>query len=192
MYIFFDTETNGLPKDWKAPADEFDKWPRIIQLAYAIYDENYELIVKRCDLIQPDGWEIPNEPFWIKNGFSTEKNKAEGVPLRHALSSFVSQRSIAKYSIAHNMAFDGKIIRAEMIRMGLNVEFESEKVCTMTASTQFCKLPNAKGNGYKWPKLEELHRILFKADFEGAHDAMADVLACAKCFFELKKLNIIN
>jgi DNA polymerase III epsilon subunit-like protein len=190
MYLFFDTETNGLPKDWKAPADQFDNWPRIIQLAYAVFDEKEQLIVKSCNLIKPDGWEIPKLKFWIDNGYSTEKNMEQGIPLRHALSSFVSHRTLSDYSIAHNMAFDSKIIRAEMIRMGLDMKFDSKKICTMNESTNFCQLPGARG--FKWPKLEELHRKLFGCDFTGAHDAMADVLATAKCFFELKKLNVIK
>jgi DNA polymerase III subunit epsilon len=190
MYLFFDTETNGLPKDWKAPSDDFDNWPRVIQLAYAIYDESEKLIHKSCSLIKPDGWEIPAQKFWIDNGYSTERSITEGVPFEPVLNSFVQYRSVAKYSIAHNMAFDGKILRAEMIRHGINTEFTSKKICTMTSSTDFCKLPSTRG--YKWPRLEELHRILFGCDFEGAHDALNDVMATAKCFFELKKRNVIS
>ena len=29
MYIVFDTETTGLPKDFSAPITDFDNWPRI-------------------------------------------------------------------------------------------------------------------------------------------------------------------
>jgi len=32
---------------------------------------------------------------------------------------------------------------------------------------------------------------LFGTGFEGAHDALADVKACADCFFELKKRKVI-
>jgi len=34
MYLFFDTETTGLPKKWKAPITDLDNWPRLVQLAY--------------------------------------------------------------------------------------------------------------------------------------------------------------
>ena len=190
MYLFFDTETNGLPKDWKAPAEQTDNWPRVIQLAYAVYDESEILIHKSCNLIKPDGWEIPAQKFWIDNGYSTEKSLAEGFPFEPILNTFVQYRSAAQYSIAHNMAFDGRIMRAEMIRHGIHVEFTSKKICTMKDSTEFCAIP---GNyGFKWPKLEELHRILFNCEFEGAHDALHDVMATAKCFFELKKRNVIR
>ena len=40
-------------------------------------------------------------------------------------------------------------------------------------------------------KLMELYRILFNEEFTGAHDAMADVTATMKCFFELKKRGVM-
>lgn len=57
----------------------------------------------------------------------------------------------------------------------------------MTSSTNLCKLPSPYGNGYKWPQLPELHNHLFNCSFGNAHNALYDVKACAKCFFELKK-----
>ncbi len=32
-YLFFDTETTGVPKDYKAPSSDTDNWPRMVQLA---------------------------------------------------------------------------------------------------------------------------------------------------------------
>ena len=61
----------------------------------------------------------------------------------------------------------------------------------MATTTEFCQLPGRYKN-YKWPKLEELHRILFKEEFDGAHDAMGDVKAMVRCFFELDRLGVIN
>lgn len=43
----------------------------------------------------------------------------------------------------------------------------------------------------KWPKLGELYRFLFNKDFEGAHDAMFDVIALKECFFEMAKRGVI-
>jgi hypothetical protein len=39
--------------------------------------------------------------------------------------------------------------------------------------------------------LSELHTKLFGKDFEGAHDAFADIDATEKCFWELKKIGIM-
>jgi DNA polymerase III epsilon subunit-like protein len=60
----------------------------------------------------------------------------------------------------------------------------------MLGSTDFCAIV---GNyGFKWPKLQELHHILFKKQFEGSHDALVDVRACAKCYFELRKREVMQ
>jgi len=192
-YLIFDTETTGVPKDYNASAEDVENWPRVIQLAYAVFDDEEKLLESKVDLIKPEGWEVPNEKFWIDNGFTQEKNLAEGIPIKEAMENFVAVRSSVDYSIAHNISFDGKILRAEMFRLGMTTEFTSIKVCTMRVSTNFCKLPNANGRrGYKWPKLDELYMKLFDVGFEGAHDAMIDVLACAKCFFELKRRGVIE
>ena len=34
----------------------------------------------------------------------------------------------------------------------------------------------------KWPTLSQLYQILFHSDYQEAHDAGADVSACARCF----------
>ncbi len=59
--------------------------------------------------------------------------------------------------------------------------------CTMKTTVNFCRIPRYNG-GYKWPTLQELHRKLFGHPHTAAHDARADVVACAKCFFELRRL----
>jgi DNA polymerase III epsilon subunit-like protein len=64
--------------------------------------------------------------------------------------------------------------------------------CTMVASTDLCAIAHKDGNGFKWPKLIELHTKLFGAGFGGQHDASEDVLACARCFFELQKLGLVR
>ena len=55
--------------------------------------------------------------------------------------------------------------------------------------TDFCKIPGYFG--YEWPKLQELYHKLFGCDFEDAYDAMADITATKKCFFEMRKRGLI-
>ena len=40
MYLFFDTETTGLPKNWNAPIQNVNNWPRMVQIAWLLYDNN--------------------------------------------------------------------------------------------------------------------------------------------------------
>lgn len=193
MYIVFDTETTGLPKNYNASPEDLDNWPRIIQLAYSIYDESGKEVKRVCKLIKPDGWVIPREEFWLKNGYSTEENEKNGVPLKEVLEEYTADRLACHYAIAHNMNFDSKIIRSEMFRYGIKTEFTAKKICTMMKTISFCNISHTNGRkGKKFPQLIELHRKLFNADFQGAHDAGNDVDACAKCFFELLKQKVIT
>lgn len=186
-YLFFDTETNGLPKDWKAPMSRLDNWPRVIQLAWATYNEAGIPIDSSVDLIKPDGWVVPNAAFWINNGYTTEKNQAEGLAMPEALQRFIAVHDKSEFLVAHNMEFDYNILGAEMMRYKLKAASKLIKICTMQNSINLCALPGKYG--FKFPKLEELHFHLFKEGFEGAHDALCDVKATARCFFRMKEMN---
>lgn len=191
QFFFFDTETTGLPKNYSASAEDVENWPRITQLCFATFNGDGECFLKFNSLIKPDGWEIPKEKFFIDNGMTTEKCMELGVPIADAIDSFIKARSVASHSIGHNISFDSKIIRAEMFRLNRREEFTSPKICTMMSSTKFCEILTDKSNKFKWPKLTELHFKLFGCEFEGAHDAMNDVMATAKCFFELVRKGVI-
>lgn len=192
MYLFFDTETTGLPRNYNGKISDLDNWPRVIQLAWAYYDERGVFQNSRCDLIKPDGWEMPKEKFWTDNGYSQEKSLAEGIPIKHALVLFNNCLYNTKYLIAHNMQFDHGVLGSEYVRAGLSSKNKPVKLCTKELSTQFCEIPSRNGIGFKWPSLTELHNKLFGSSFDGAHDALNDVMACSKCFFELQKLEVIK
>lgn len=50
---FFDCETTGLPKNWKAPMSDIDNWPRVIQLAWLMCDDQGNLVTQGQYLIKP-------------------------------------------------------------------------------------------------------------------------------------------
>lgn len=185
MYITFDCETTGLPKNWKAKIFDLDNWPRVIQLAWLVSDKNGVDLSRGNVLIKPDGWKMPTDKFWIENGFTQEKSEAEGIPIKEALELFVEDLKKCEYLISHNMSFDYNVVGAEMIRAGVKGK-KNIKICTKEMGTVFCKIPGNYGK-YKWPKLIELHMKLFNEGFDNAHDALADVIACKDCFFGLLK-----
>lgn len=190
MILFFDTETNGLPKNWRASMKDLDNWPRVIQLAFILFEDDGTIVQEFCELIQPDGWEIPVQKFWIENGYSTEKNQAEGIRIEEALIEFLQAYQKSDLLVAHNISFDFNIVGAELIRKGLAAEKRLPKFCTMKSSTNICKLPSPRG--YKWPKLMELHEHLFGEGFDDAHDALEDVRATGRCFFEMASQGLIE
>jgi len=190
MFLFFDTETTGLPQNYNAPISDFNNWPRLVQIAWLTYDKKGKKIAGANFIIKPEGFIIPEQAANI-HGITTEKALRQGVDLKNTLSNFAEAVRESKIIVAHNMSFDEKIIGAEFLRKKvLHDLFESIRVCTKEEATDYCQLP---GNyGYKWPRLSELHIKLFGEDFVDAHDALADVRACAKCFFELCKRGVIQ
>jgi len=110
------------------------------------------------------------------------------------LDAFVRDAAGSGQLVAHNADFDIPIITAECIRYEIDHSLaETPAFCTMKSKEviKHCKIPNKWRPGYKWPRLEELHAVRFGEGFEGAHDALADVRACSRCFFALKQQGII-
>lgn len=191
MFLFFDVETTGMPRSWKAPMSDTFNWPHVVQIAWQVYDEKRVLLDVQDHIILPEGWEIPYASERIHR-ISTEKALAEGQPVKGVLDSFKKAIDTVEYVIAHNIDFDTKVIGAEFIRKGISHNlFNTEQYCTMRESTWYCKIPG-KGGKYKWPKLEELHQKLFGAKFADAHNALVDVQATANCFFKLLDLEAIE
>ena len=189
MYLFFDTETTGLPKNWKAPVTDLNNWPRLVQLAFLYYDNNGNKITGGDFIIKPEGFTIPADASRV-HGIYTERAIEEGLNLSTVLEDFHSLINEAEVLVAHNMSFDEKIVGAEFLRLGFeNLIPAKTKICTMQSTTDFCRLKGPYG--YKWPKLSELHFKLFNAGFDEAHNAAVDINATAKCFWELRRLGRI-
>ena len=189
-YLFFDTETTGVPRDYKAPASNTNNWPRLVQLGWILSDENGMTISSGCEIVKPDGFVIPADAARV-HGITTQKATREGKTLREVIDSFLKDARQSKIVVGHNISFDQHIVGAELFRLGITDSISNAKsICTMEIGTGFCKIPSY--NGYKWPKLQELYRKLFGTNFEDAHDAMADIKATKKCFFEMKRLGIVK
>lgn len=189
MYLFFDTETTGLPKNYKAPVTNSANWPRMVQLAWHMYDNNGLQVDSQDYIIKPENYTIPVEASKIHR-ITTERALSEGENLEKVLLLFNEQITKTDFLVAHNIGFDEKILGAEFFRKKIESQLlKKKKICTMLASVDYCRIP---GNyGFKWPKLAELHHALFGKDFEEAHDAAADIKATALCFWELKKRGVI-
>lgn len=182
MYLFFDTETTGLPPG----GDRV----HMCQLAWILQSDGGKNHGHGNFIIKPDGWTIPNEVAQI-HGITTERALAEGTPVGEVLSIFVACCYLPVWLVAHNMQFDRSILQAEFARLGWEDALHGKGAfCTMQSSVDLCGLKRRDGKP-KWPKLEELHRHLFGCGFEGAHDALNDIKATAKCFWELRRLGRI-
>ena len=186
MYIIFDTETTGLPKNWNAPYTDTDNWPRCIQIAWQLHDEMGKLLEHNDYLVRPDGFNIPYDAERI-HGVSTELAEAEGVSLEQVLIEFNEALGKAKFVVGQNVGFDNNVMGCEFHRLGVETALNTMPVLdTCTEKTaELCKIPGGRGGRFKLPTLTELHSFLFQQPFAEAHNATADVEATTRCFFEL-------
>ncbi len=191
MYLFFDTETTGLPRDYKAPISELDNWPRLVQIAWLQYNHSGEKLLSRNYVIKPQGFIIPEQSSRI-HGITNEMAVNEGYDLKKVLREFSEILNKSKILVAHNISFDEKVVGAELLRNNIQSNLlKIPKICTMKSSTDFCRIPS-RYRRYKWPNLSELHSVLFNKPLLNGHDAMVDTTACAECFFELKTRGVIE
>ena len=189
MYLIFDTETTGLPKNWRAPISDTENWPRCVQLAWQVHDELGNLIESKNYIVKPDNFDIPYESEKI-HGISTLLAEKEGVELDNILNEFNISVSKSKFIIGHNVNFDLNVIGCEFYRRNILSNIESTDVldtCT-ELTAELCKLPGGRGGKFKLPTLTEFHEFLFQSSFQEAHNASADVEATTRCFLELIRI----
>lgn len=189
MITFYDTETTGFAKQ-NAP-DSDPTQPEFVQLAAISTDDEGEILHQINLMVKADS-RVPESAYKI-HGISSEKSDKYGVDRRAALAIFQQMVLKSNFVVAHNEKFDRKVVRSVSARSGSSWKFMKPWICTMKDSKEILKVPPtarqiAVGRtGYKEPNLTEAHKALFGEGFDGAHDALADVKACMRVFFELRK-----
>ena len=199
--LFFDTETTNLPQ-FKKPNHDPSQ-PKILQLGAILADDSGEVMEEFSTLVQIG--DTPINPYALAaHGISAKRANEEGIPPTEMFLKFHELSQSCDALACHNFNFDIKLIQITSAQIqGTFTDPDTSSLlmsdieelpyyCTMASTISYCNLPFPSGRkGKKFPKLEELHRILFDEDFEGAHDAMADVRATMRCYFELKERGIM-
>jgi DNA polymerase III epsilon subunit-like protein len=189
-YLFIDTETSGLPRSRYASYKDTTNWPRLVQIAWILCDQNGNVLLSEEHIIKPEGFIIPFNAQNI-HGISNEKAISMGKDLGYVLNRFSEAIDRSTHLVAHNLDFDFNVIGAEFVRKGIDNRLTYlNKFCTMQGTTEYCQIPGGPYD-FKWPSLFELYYTLFSTPFEEKHDALYDVKICKDCFFELKKRDII-
>lgn len=189
-YLVVDCETTGLPKNRNASVSNLDNWPRMVQLAWMVFNKTGQYIKKENFYINP-GIPIPYEATKV-NGITNQFIQENGVHPVKVLRLLREHLKLAKIVVCHNVEFDVNIIESEFIRYGFDRQIiHMDTICTMISSVNFLKLPGYD-HKYKYPKLSELYGFLFfnnsDVSIEGMHNSQIDVEITAKCFFDLRKL----
>lgn len=198
--MIIDTETASpfKPKGaewWRNP----EVFPKLAQLSYIVVEVNEDKEIHHVldgdYIIYPrdasGDYEVQNTEI---HGITTEMAK-EGIDVEFVLRVLIDRAKECDLIVGHNLYFDMKnILAAGQLNGvssgntgGLYKALRKEKrFDTMLATTNICKLPKAKGTGYKWAKLEELHAFLFDGEIpENLHNSLEDCRVTAKCLVKL-------
>lgn len=191
-YLFFDSETTGL-LDFKLDLMDPSQ-PRICQLAAVLTDEEGTHLEEVNAIIKPDGWTVPSEAAAI-NHLTTEICEEKGIYMVDVLKAFNELKAACTDRVAFNITYDKRMLAREAHIY--KIPHDSTDIashCVMLMATPYCKLPptdkmmKAGRKCFKTPNLKEAYSTLFGKEFENAHNAFADVIACKEIFFHLKSL----
>lgn len=184
MYLIFDCSALSMPSNFRANVEDTYHWPRMVHLAWEIFDSETNIIASKNYLIKPAGFDISSHSSeW--HGVQHEEAKEKGAAVCEVLKEFAQDVKQAQYVLAFNLEFNEKIVGAEFFRCHqANVLVGAETLCLMRESTYYCRLAGKDGR-YKWPTLQQLFHKCFGVQYEGANQADKDVRAAAMCFFKL-------
>ena len=186
MYLFFDTETTGLPKKKHASMHRVANWPRIVELGWVLTDTQGTVVEEEGLLVRPDGFTVPAASTAI-HGITTGQATEQGAEIREVLVRFLLALQQSELICGHHISFDHRVVGAELVRAGMPVDLlDRPRFCTMEASKTFCR-PVAGHHPHPL-SLSALYLHLFNEPFTGAHRALADAKACAACFFAIRDL----
>lgn len=210
--IVFDTETTGLPQTKLLTPEVLHMWPHIIQISFIMYDIDENNIINISDYIihLPKDIVMSNEIMNI-HGITNEMCYSSDEKIQEVLVKFMWYFINADLVIGHNIDFDLKMLKVELMRIIKNdisgsvskdyyidfleyVKKATNYYCTMQESIDICaiQVTNKKGIPFnKFPKLIELHEKLFNAPPKNLHNSLNDVLVCFRCFYKLKYNNDI-
>lgn len=183
--LFFDTETTGFKRE--------DFIPEIVQIAAILQDTVTLRVLAEINLIVAPHNPIPKEATAI-HGISTKLAVNYGLDQHQAQEIFYRLLQRCDMLVAHNLDFDLEMVELNWLETYLMAK-EKEQFCTMNELTPIMKLPKTGKNHYhddkypdfKAPRLQEAYNHFFGKDFEGAHDAMADVRACRDIYLAMQK-----
>ena len=188
IIVIFDTETNGLPSNWKQSGTAVpNNWPDLVSICWKKYI-NGRLFWNENFIIRPDGWTISEESTAI-HGITHAQAEAVGRPLAEVLDKFKTDIKDCTRLVAHNLNFDSNVMQAAYKwRLGQDPMTwwpSQSHFCTMLKSMDELKIPSPNGySSYKWPKLDELYEATFNEKAPAnAHSADRDVEVLDKIYW---------
>jgi DNA polymerase III subunit epsilon len=172
MLLFFDTETTGFMTQQPLGHESHG---RIVQLAFIVTDNDGKEMASYNSLINTPV-EIGGEALEV-HGKTKDMCERYGVEPITALSIFHGYAKRCDKVIGHNVYFDRCMVMNELVIAGRDWQWLDDMPydCTMAMMQDVCELPLTAA--------QEAYKYCFGVEFDGAHDALADVRACKDVYF---------
>lgn len=198
--LFFDTETTHLKNDRLPDTDPEQPMP--VQLGLKLDDEDHKEVGATNVIIKAKhgeyGWPISPGAQAIHK-IDVDKTLRYGIDIIPAVEMFLDYVDAADTIVAHNTAFDTVVMRRAVYVYSFLTDqpytdpFEGKNVvCTMLAATDIVKAKPKRYGTWKWPKLEECIRFWYNESLDGAHDALIDVRACARIYYQMQQEGVLK
>jgi DNA polymerase III alpha subunit (gram-positive type) len=176
--IVLDFETTGLAEVDSLKEHKPDKQPRIIEVTMAKLDNKTLKEIDRKSFMVNPSEPLSDEVQRITHIRQDEVNKAQ--PFEFHFKTFCDMFLGEDRMVAHNCAFEAKIMEFEMLRIGKALFFPwpVKRICTVEASMHLRK---------RRLKLDELYELATGRKRKGAHRTDVDVTDLIVCLRWLVK-----
>ena len=187
LTLAFDTETTGFPV-LPIETQAHEVQPRIIQLYAALVehdDDGSNASVKK--VLSTNLNSVTSVPAKITQLTGIKTSDLHGAPQwEDVRGEFFSLVTLADFTVAHNIAFDARMIQIEEKFLDKPKPFEGVKLrCTLMKS----RLINTSAQSHA---LGNLHKHLFGEELTKAHTAEADVGGLVRIYLDLIKKGAWN
>lgn len=153
-HMIIDTEGTGLftykNEDGTTRASDAPGQPRMVEFAAVLLDDDFNVTESYRQLVLPVGWEydeMPAEAFAI-HGLSMDFLREHGSPVEKALRLYTDEVRAGRIIVGYNQQHDGRQMRAELRRAGMDDLFEkTPNICAMRSITTNYKGQIKKLNG---------------------------------------------
>jgi DNA polymerase-3 subunit epsilon len=188
-YLFFDTETTGLPINRTSAVMASGIWPNLVSIAWILADEHGIILHSEYHIVKPRSWIIPEESIAIHKITQSIAEKY-GMGLNEVIERFMWYVNESDVIVAHNLHFDQNVINnALKWQLGKTLMIEDYKkrlFCTMINGRKIVGIPAKTPGKFKAAKLSEMYKQLFGTEPRGVlHNAMTDTNVLVECFYRI-------